>query len=367
MKNKSFYIMLSILIIVSLSCNFISGKGISSENKSSSEVELGEVYTSSEGGYSFRSIPGYSLEEQWGITFMVAPDGDDKNGPLISLIGGLNDEPRSSQEIYFSFLDSLNSSFEVLEENTSTFTDAEAYDAHLEGEQDGEFIHVRILISAITPTQQFTLAAIAPADRFEEVAPYFDAVLETVEIFEPQVETDESGPTEPQPTEPPAVGEPDEPEGPEETEETAEGIPDDVPYPDSLSTGKFIFTVTGQDENATIEDGYIQDQSTTSDFVIGLMQSGDFARYFLSIMLKLDTATGTFPMRAYDHSSAAKAPTAAIFIGAWYYYATKGTYEITEITHEYVSGRFYFEAVREDGKGVITVSGAFNQLPLVWK
>lgn len=361
MKNKRLYILYSILLIVSLSCNFVTGKGTSSGNKSSTSVELGEAYTSSEGGYSFRSIPGYSLEEQWGITYMVAPDGDDTNGPLISLIGGLNNETKTSQDVYFSFLDSLDASFSVLEESQTTLAGAEAYDSHLEGVVEDVNIHVRILISAVTPTQQFTLAAIAPVDRWDEVAPYFDAVLETVEIFEPQVDEEDSGPTEPLPTEPPVVEEPDEPEEP------AEGIPDDVPSPDTLATGKFIFSVTGQDEDATIEDGFIQDQSTTSDFVIGLMQAGDFARYFLSIMLKLDTAAGTFPMRAYDHSSAAKAPTAAIFVGAWYYYATKGTYEITEITHDFVSGRFFFEAVREDGNGVITVSGAFNQIPLVWK
>lgn len=363
MRNKYLSVIFCTLVIASLSCSNITLNGSTGGESQTYSVELGDTFTSPEGGYSFKTIPGYSLEEQWGITIMVAPDGDETNGPSISLIGGLNYEPKSSQDVYFSFLDHLDSSFSVQGEAKINYQGSEAYDADLEGVSEGETIRMRVLIAAITSTQQFTLAAIAPVDRWDEVAPYFDAVSSSVEFFEPQVvmATEFEGT---QPTELPELEQPDETEEPVQLAST---IPDDVPYPVSLSAGKFVFTVEGQGEDATIDDGYIQDQSTTSDFVIGLMQSGDFARYFLSIMLKLDTKPGLIAMRTYDKSAAAKAPTAAIFVGAWFYYVTSGTYEITEITHEYVSGRFHFEAIRDDGNGTIIVSGAFNQIPLVWK
>jgi hypothetical protein len=358
LKNKNIYILVCVLVVTSLSCNYVTRKLGLQEDTVRADLELGEVYTSYEGGYSFQTIPDYSLEEQWGIANMVAPDGDETNGPLLTLVGGLNNDPKTTQDIYQSFLDGLDESFSVVEERETTLADAEAMDVDLEGAPEGIQVRGRVLISAITPTQQFTLVALAPIDRWDEIAPYFEAVFGSIEFFEPEVDTG-TNPEEPQPTEEPASS--------SGSEETAGEIPADVPFPDSLAAGSFLFTVVGQDEDATIEEGYVQDQSTTSDFVIGLMQAGDLARYFLTIMLKLDTAPGIIEMRPYDQNLAAKGPSAAIFVGAWYYYATHGTYEITDITHDYVSGRFNFEANREDGNGTIAVSGAFNQIPLVWK
>jgi hypothetical protein len=129
--------------------------------------------------------------------------------------------------------------------------------------------------------------------------------------------------------------------------------------------GGFGYEVSGADEDKVVESGYIQHQSTTSEYVIGLMEAGNTARYFLSLFLPLDIAPGKFEITPYDKSSPTHGPGAAIMISAWFYYADKGVFTIESVSGDTISGRFQFTAIHEsNSERVITVTGSFNQIPL---
>lgn len=59
------------------------------------------------------------------------------------------------------------------------------------------------------------------------------------------------------------------------------------------------------------------------------------------------------------------APSAAVFIGAWFYFATEGTLVVDEVADDTIRGSFSFTATREDDAVIeIEVSGTCNRVPL---
>ncbi len=217
MKQKRLFILLAILTLVisSLACSLFSGgddastEGSPSDQSvesapseepvdslpaeeaedpdSSPSVDLGDEYRSEEGGYAFNPIPGYSLEEFFGLTSMEAPDADPDLGPLVFMIGGTNEEEKTTDDIYDEFAaDMPEGEITIIDEQTIIVDGVEGLLVDIAGNQEGEDVAGRIVILLVTPTQQFTMFASAPQDRWNEVEPLFDAVLASVYFFEPQ-------------------------------------------------------------------------------------------------------------------------------------------------------------------------------------
>ena len=147
------------------------------------------------------------------------------------------------------------------------------------------------------------------------------------------------------------------PESPPEGEEDSSG---DVP------AGDFGYAVTGADEEHVVKGGTVQDQSTTSEYVIGLVSPDE--RYAVTLFLPHDVAPGIIDLNPYDRSAATKGPSAAIYIGMWLYYATDGIFAVESVSDDAISGSFEFTAVhQEDAAKTVTVAGWFEQLPLMGK
>ena len=220
MKRKRLYILIAIFILVfsSLACGLFNGgneatndvtptdqpvENLPSEDTgdlsppeevdeaespaSPPDVDLGEEYRSEEGGYSFKPIPEYSLEEFFGLASMEAPDADPDLGPFVFMIGGTNEEEKSNEDIYNEFIAEMpEEEISIVNEQTIIVDGIEGLLADITGIQEGEKVAGRIVIIAVTPTQQFTMFASSPQDRWAEVEPLFDAVLASVYFFEPQ-------------------------------------------------------------------------------------------------------------------------------------------------------------------------------------
>lgn len=136
--------------------------------------------------------------------------------------------------------------------------------------------------------------------------------------------------------------------------------------PASLNAGAFYFTIAGAGEDATIDKGTLQDQSTSEEYVVGFV-SQDF-RDAVSLFLPHGMNTGHLPLKPYDGSSFTKGPSAAIYIGSGYYFADGGLVNIESVSSESVTGSFAFEATYEsDPTRKVLVSGIFNEIPLVNK
>jgi len=136
--------------------------------------------------------------------------------------------------------------------------------------------------------------------------------------------------------------------------------------PSSLASGTFYYEVVGDDRDAIIDKGTLQDQSTSDEYVIGLV-SADF-RYSVSLFIPLDVAPGIINFGEYPRSSFSKSPNAAVFIGSGLYYADGGVIMIESVENNLLTGSFAFTGTWEaDDSRKVTVSGVFNQYPLVNK
>ena len=123
------------------------------------------------------------------------------------------------------------------------------------------------------------------------------------------------------------------------------------------------FEVVGADEDRTVEQGVLQYQSTSDEYVIGLI-SEDF-RYSLSLILPMDLNPGPLPLIPYNSGSFSKGPTTAIYIGVHLFEANGGLM-MFENVDDTITGSFAFVAHDgDDPSRVVVVTGVFNQIPLV--
>jgi hypothetical protein len=146
-------------------------------------VELGDVVRCEPCGFSFKKVPGYEYTKDWDVIItMLAPGADEKIGPIIMLIGGVPNEGLTLDGLMKAMKDTgLNYSNEknIKVDGVS----AVSFDA--EDTIDGVAIKGRSVGALVTPNQIFTITAFAPADKWEELRPYFEAVLNSVSFFEP--------------------------------------------------------------------------------------------------------------------------------------------------------------------------------------
>jgi hypothetical protein len=132
--------------------------------------------------------------------------------------------------------------------------------------------------------------------------------------------------------------------------------------PSSLDPGSFYYEVVGGDNDKTVDSEILQYQSTSDEYVIGLISED--MRYSLSLFLPLDLSTGSLPLIPYESGSFSKSPTTAIYIGFRLYIADGGLV-LLESVDDTITGSFIFVAHdKDDPSQVVTVSGAFNQIPL---
>lgn len=134
----------------------------------------------------------------------------------------------------------------------------------------------------------------------------------------------------------------------------------------SLAPGTFYYEVVGDDRDAIMDKGTLQDQSTSDEYVIGLVSAD--SRYVVSLFIPLDVTPGAVTFGEYPRSSFSKSPNAAIFIGSGLYYADGGVIMIESVENNLLTGSFVFVGTWEvDDSRKVTVSGVFNQYPLVNK
>jgi hypothetical protein len=129
-----------------------------------------------------------------------------------------------------------------------------------------------------------------------------------------------------------------------------------------LPPGGFAYFVATADGMPTfITEGTVQDQSTSAEYVIGLISQDE--QHTLTMFIPLDVAASLYPMTVYDADSPTKAPGAAVYAGLTLYTNTDGIIMVDEMVDNKITGTVVFTAVDQDGNE-ITVSGFFNQLPL---
>jgi hypothetical protein len=153
------------------------------------KIPLGDEYRSEDGGYSVRTIPDYELTEDEGFLVMLAPDGDTNNGPTLVMSGETTEKEITLDEFYANKADELAKEELVLSSPEDTMVGGlPARSVEISGVQDDVQVEGRVMFVVVSPQHTFLIGGMAPVDRWEdELAPLYEAVLETVEFFEPVV------------------------------------------------------------------------------------------------------------------------------------------------------------------------------------
>lgn len=135
--------------------------------------------------------------------------------------------------------------------------------------------------------------------------------------------------------------------------------------PSDAAPGNFYYEVIGTDEYRVVEQGILQYQNTSDEYVIGLISED--TRYSLSLILPMDLNSGPLPMLPYESGSFSKGPTTAMYIGVHLYISDGGLFMFDEVS-DTITGSFAFVAHdKDDPSQVVTVTGVFNGIPLVEK
>ena len=153
------------------------------------KIPLDDEYRSEAGGYSFHPVPGYEFTEDEGFAIMLAPDGNSQNGPTLILSGETTDEELTLDQFFADKAKELaNEGFELSPYEETMVGGLPARSVELSGTQDDVQMGGRVVFVVVDSQRTFLIGGMAPIDRWEdELAPLYEAVLETVEFFEPVV------------------------------------------------------------------------------------------------------------------------------------------------------------------------------------
>ncbi|MCP4539755.1 MAG: hypothetical protein GY832_21665 [Chloroflexi bacterium] len=162
-----------------------------SEEAAAPAVPLGDAFESKEGGYSFLTIPDYITDEAFGFSAITAPDADKDTGPMIVLIGSLQEQEFTLDELFDGAVADMGrgeGELVVSEPTDLTLDGVKARTADLNGTTPGDaVVKGRVTVALVAPAQTFVMFGSAPADRWEsEFSATFNAVQNSLAFFEPE-------------------------------------------------------------------------------------------------------------------------------------------------------------------------------------
>ncbi|MHC1785250.1 MAG: hypothetical protein AB9891_21310 [Anaerolineaceae bacterium] len=189
---KMVMLMLILILILTMACGLIPGSGDDEkEETGSSGGILGEEYRSEVGGFSIKKISGYDFNDVIGIVNMTAPGADPDAGPGIMAVGGISDSELSNEEL-LDKMKKQSSGLEVSKPEKAKIGGENGLAAEINGSYNGQQVKGRLVLVMVTSTRQFTVIGIAPEEKWKDLEPYFEAVVESVEFFEPKPEASEA-------------------------------------------------------------------------------------------------------------------------------------------------------------------------------
>ena len=163
------------VLFVSMACNL----GRSTSNKDSDDV-----YFSNEGGFSFKILEEFTLNEVLAGVEMVAPDGIPQVGPGMQLYGGITDQEQSTEDLWELVDDPENGLFTFDKAKKLKVDGVNGLVAEFKGEQAGVAVKGKIFLVMVKPDQQFMMFGMAPEDEWKKFASTYDKVLDTVKFHD---------------------------------------------------------------------------------------------------------------------------------------------------------------------------------------
>lgn len=185
MIKKTMQALIPILTFVLLvsSCGTSDSKNIDTE-------KLGDEHRNEFGGFSFHTIPGYSLEETNGLVTMTAPGANDESGPAITLVGGIGESEKTIDGLLADVENELGEGSKILRQRNVKIGGLKGLALDIETDSNGMKTYGRMIIAVPQPEQIFTMLGVYPDQNWEkEHGDIFDAVLDSIVFFEPSADT----------------------------------------------------------------------------------------------------------------------------------------------------------------------------------
>jgi ligand-binding sensor domain-containing protein len=149
---------------------------------------LGPEQRNEEGGFAFRPVAGYESETFGRDVYMLAPDADPDTGPMFLLGSSEVEGIRTLQEAYDELTADIGEETTLGEPRKTSVDDAPALVVDVSGSQDGKEMLGRLVVAKPDAERGFYMLGAASAERWEsEVEVLFEAVLASVNLFEPVV------------------------------------------------------------------------------------------------------------------------------------------------------------------------------------
>jgi ligand-binding sensor domain-containing protein len=206
MKTKKMLLVSSIFTIITLACGFgpktnalenapsqASSPAPHNETTNSGSINqpvsidlslLGDNTQVVEGGFSFRVVPEYTLDLSGGMVIMAAPGADPDLGPIMQLMGWMNESNKTNEDLYTQLKN--ETPMQVGAPQEIQVSGLPGLAADIIGDNNGKTMQGRVAMVMVNPKQQFILMFGAPQAEWDKVAPLFNAVLASVEFFEIQ-------------------------------------------------------------------------------------------------------------------------------------------------------------------------------------
>jgi hypothetical protein len=187
-KFKPIYVVLSFLVMISLACGLGSKSGNTGKETPTTKAGitkdlLGEEFRNEIGGFTVKKVNSYSFNEAFGIVNMQEPGADEKVGPTISVIGGLNDYDSTNDQL-IQKLKQDSGGYSLAEAKKVNVSGKSGLAVEIDGKENDKAIKGRIVVVMVTPKHQFMIVGVAPAERWSEIIPVFEAVQKSVTFFE---------------------------------------------------------------------------------------------------------------------------------------------------------------------------------------
>ncbi|HNR46440.1 MAG TPA: hypothetical protein PKO03_05180 [Anaerolineaceae bacterium] len=146
---------------------------------------LGDPIRNEAGGYAFRPIPDYSIETDGAAVMLLAPDGSLDRGPAIMLMGSNGEflNGLTAADVLTQFVGEMP--FDMGAVEALSLQGVGGTTAELTGKSESQGLLGRAAVLMPTSDQALLMIGVAPADRWEALAPYFEAVLNSIAFFEP--------------------------------------------------------------------------------------------------------------------------------------------------------------------------------------
>lgn len=148
------------------------------------ESVSGDVIRNAAGGYSFRSIAGYVVQESGGTVIMDVDGGDPEYGPAVILIGGPNAGHDSAEALLDSLVEGADES-QLTNRREINVGGVAGIAVDMKSQGGAVEVTSRVVAALGNADQQFTMFGFAPAEQWDELEPLFEQVLASVSFFEP--------------------------------------------------------------------------------------------------------------------------------------------------------------------------------------